>query len=404
MSGIFRGRTFFKKHPLKKSYDVVIIGGGAHGTATAYYLAKNFGITNVAILEMNYIGAGGSGRNTTIIRSNYRTPEGIRFYERSMELWNDLGAELDFNLMLSRHGHFTLAHTDSSVRVQRERAEFNQSLGVDSRLVFRDEIKELCPELNMSMDVPYPVLAALYHPPGAVLRHDAVVWGYASKANQAGVHIHQGIRVTGIRKDANGRCVGVDTTEGPIDAGIVLSAVAGWTQNITEMAGIETPITNHPLQAFVTEPVKPMLHKIMVSSVLHTYVSQTDRGEFLIGSAIEPYTTYSMRSTYTFLQHSVPNTLQLFPWLGRLKIMRQWTGYCDMTPDFSPIMGETPIENFYLDAGWGTWGFKASAVCGETMAEMVATRKVPKLIAPFRLSRFEEEDLVPEKAAASVGH
>lgn len=397
MSGIFRGRTFFKKHPLKKSYDVVIIGGGAHGTATAYYLAKNFGITNVAILEMNYIGAGGSGRNTTIIRSNYRTPEGIRFYERSMELWNDLGAELDFNLMLSRHGHFTLAHTDSSVRVQRERAEFNQSLGVDSRLVFRDEIKELCPELNMSMDVPYPVLAALYHPPGAVLRHDAVVWGYASKANQAGVHIHQGIRVTGIRKDANGRCVGVDTTEGPIDAGIVLSAVAGWTQNITEMAGIETPITNHPLQAFVTEPVKPMLHKIMVSSVLHTYVSQTDRGEFLIGSAIEPYTTYSMRSTYTFLQHSVPNTLQLFPWLGRLKIMRQWTGYCDMTPDFSPIMGETPIENFYLDAGWGTWGFKASAVCGETMAEMVATRKVPKLIAPFRLSRFEEEDLVPDR-------
>jgi sarcosine oxidase subunit beta len=404
VSGIFRGRTYWGRNEIKPRYDVVIIGGGAHGLGTAYYLAKNFGITNVAVLEMNYIGAGGSGRNTTIIRSNYRTPEGIRFYERSMQLYAGLGSEVDFNLMLSRHGHFTLAHTDSSVRVQRERAEMNQALGVDSRLIFRDEIAELCPELNLSDDVPYPIQAALYHPPGAVLRHDAVVWGYATGAAKRGAHIHQGVQVTGIRKDANGKCIGVDTNKGPIDAGVVICAVAGWTTQVTDMAGIRTPITNHPLQAYVTEPVKPMLHKIVVSANLHVYVSQTDRGEFLIGAEIEPYTTYSMRSTFSFVEHATANALDLFPFLARLKILRQWTGYCDMTPDYSPIMGETGVENFYVDAGWGTWGFKATAVCGETMAEMAATRKVPELIAPFRLSRFSDEQLVPETAAASVSH
>ena len=406
MSGLLRGRTFFKKYPMKKSYDVVIIGGGAHGLGTAYYLVKNHGIKaeNIAVLEMNYIGAGGSGRNTTIVRSNYRTPEGIRFYERSMELWRGLSQDLDFNMMMSNLGHFTLAHTDSSVRVQRERAETNKVLGVDSRLIFRDEIAELCPELNMSMDVPYPIEAALYHPPGSVLRHDAVVWGYGSQFSMRGGHIHQGVKVTAVRKDAAGKCIGVDTSQGPIDAGIVMSAVAGWTTQVTDLAGVRTPITNHPLQAFVTEPVKPLLHKIIVSASLHTYISQTDRGEVLIGSEIEPYTTYNMRSTNTFLEHSTANALDVVPLLARLKIQRQWTGYCDMTPDYSPIMGKTEVDNFLIDAGWGTWGFKASAVCGETMAELIATNRTPDLIEPFRLSRFAEEMLVPEKAAASVSH
>jgi sarcosine oxidase, subunit beta len=404
VSGLLRGRTWWKRSELRKSYDVVIIGGGAHGLGTAYYLAKNHGVKNVAVLEKNYIGAGGSGRNTTILRSNYRTPEGIAFYERSMELYRGLSQELDINMMLSNHGHFTLAHTDSSVRVQRERAETNKLLGVDSRLIFRDEIRELCPELNLSQDVPYPIQAALYHPPGAVIRHDAVVWGYATGAYHQGVHIHQGIEVTGIRKDDNGRCVGVDTNQGPIDAGVVVCAVAGWTTILCDLAGVRTPITNHPLQAYVTESMKPVLHKILVSANLHVYISQTDRGEFLIGAEIEPYTTYNLRSTYTFVEHATANALDLLPFLARLKIMRQWTGYCDMTPDYSPIMGETAVENFYLDSGWGTWGFKASAVCGETMAELAATRRVPKLIEPFRLSRFADEQLVPEKAAASVSH
>ncbi len=404
MTGLLRGRTFFENRTPRRRYDVVIIGGGAHGLATAYYLAKNHGIRDVAVLDKAYIGAGGSGRNTTILRSNYRTPEGIAFYERSMELYRGLSAELDFNMMLSTLGHLTLAHTDSSVRVQRERAEVNQRLGVNSRLVYRDELHELCPELNLSDDVAYPVQAALYHPPGGVIRHDAVVWGYASGAHHAGVAIHQGVEVTGIRTDARGRCVGVDTNEGPIDAGQVICAVAGWTTQICDMAGVQTPITNHPLQALVTEPVKPMLHKIIVSANLHVYVSQTDRGEFLVGAEIEPYTTYSLRSTFSFVEHACASALDLLPFLARLKILRQWTGYCDMTPDFSPIMGRTEVDGFLLDAGWGTWGFKASPVCGETMAALAATGRVPDLIEPFRLERFAEERLVPEKAAASVSH
>jgi len=218
VSGLLRGRTWWKRSELRKSYDVVIIGGGAHGLGTAYYLAKNHGVKNVAVLEKNYIGAGGSGRNTTILRSNYRTPEGIAFYERSMELYRGLSQELDINMMLSNHGHFTLAHTDSSVRVQRERAETNKLLGVDSRLIFRDEIRELCPELNLSQDVPYPIQAALYHPPGAVIRHDAVVWGYATGAYHQGVHIHQGIEVTGIRKDDNGPWLVSTPTQRPLSS------------------------------------------------------------------------------------------------------------------------------------------------------------------------------------------
>jgi len=404
MSGIFKGRTWWKRSELKKSYDVVIIGGGGHGMATAYYLAKNHGITNVAVLEKNYIGAGGTGRNTTIIRSNYRTPEGIRFYERSMELFRGLSQELDINMMLSTLGHFTLAHTDSSVRVQRERGETNRLLGVNSRLIGRDEIAELCPELNMSTDVAYPIQAALYHPPGATLRHDAVVWGYATGAYHKGVHLHQGIEVTGIRKDASGRCVGVDTSEGPIDAGLVISAVAGWTTQVLDMAGVRSPITNHPLQAFVTEPVKPMLHKILVSANLHVYVSQTDRGEFLIGAEIEPYTTYKSIGTFPFLEYSARHVLELFPQLERIKVLRTWTGLCDLSPDYSPILGRTEVENFHVSAGWGTYGFKAAPIVGTTLAELVATGKTPDLIAPFVLERFHTDTLVSELAAAAVSH
>ena len=278
MSGLFSFKPFWRERDIAPSYDVVIIGGGAHGLATAYELTKR-GITNVAVLEMNYIGAGGSGRNTTILRANYKTPEGIAFYGESLKIYQQLSQELDFNLLISKHGHLTLAHSERSVAVQRERAEANQLMGVDSRWVEPDEVARLCPQLNMSREVAYPIQGALYHPPGAVIRHDAVVWGYARKADAGGVHIHQGVEVTGLKIE-NGRCVGVETNRGPIAAGTVMSAVAGWTSMITDMAGIEMPLTNHPLQAFVTEPVKPLLSKIIVSAGLHVYVSQTDRGEF----------------------------------------------------------------------------------------------------------------------------
>ncbi len=403
MSGLFSIKPFWREHELKPVYDVIIIGGGAHGLSTAYELVSKHGVKRVAVLEKSYIGAGGSGRNTTIIRANYKTPEGIAFYGESMKIWKQLSQELDFNLLISTHGHLTLAHSERSVAVQRERAEANQLMDVNSRWVEPNEVAQICPQLNMSRDVAYPIMGALYHPPGAVVRHDAVVWGYARRADQGGAEIHQGVEVTGLTIE-HGRCTGVQTNKGPISAGTVMSAVAGWTTQITDMAGLELPITNHPLQAFVTEPVKPLLSKIIVSAGLHVYVSQTDRGEFLIGAEIEPYTTYNTRSTYTFLEHGAHNALELMPFLSRLKILRQWTGYCDMTPDYSPIMGKTELENFVLDTGWGTWGFKATPICGVTMAELIATGKTPALIEPFKLERFHNDTTVPEKGAAAVSH
>ena len=404
MSGLFSIKPFWREHELKPVYDVVIIGGGAHGLATAYELVSKHGVKRVAVLEKSYIGAGGSGRNTTIIRANYKTPEGIAFYGESMKIWKQLSQELDFNLLISTHGHLTLAHSERSVAVQRERAEANQLMNVNSRWVEPNEVAQICPQLNLSRDVAYPIMGALYHPPGAVVRHDAVVWGYARRADQGGAEIHQGVEVTGLQIE-HGRCTGVQTNKGPISAGTVMSAVAGWTTQITDMAGLELPITNHPLQAFVTEPVKPLLSKIIVSAGLHVYVSQTDRGEFLIGAEIEPYTTYNTRSTYTFLEHGAHNALELMPFLSRLKILRQWTGYCDMTPDYSPIMGVVDgVKGFVLDVGWGTWGFKAGPVAGKRTAELIATGRTPDLIHPFRLSRFYENALVGEKAAASVSH
>jgi sarcosine oxidase subunit beta len=403
VSGLFRRRTFWRDHPIAPSYDVVVIGGGAHGLAIAYELAHRHGVRSIAVLDKAYIGAGGSGRNTTILRANYKTPEGIAFYGASLARYRELSQELDFNLLLTRHGHLTLAHSERSVAVQRERAEANQLLGVDSRYVDRDEVGRICPQLNLSRDIAYPILGALYHPPGAVIRHDAVVWAYARRADQLGVHVHQHCEVTGI--DASGgRVTGVQTTRGPIKAGTVVSAVAGWTTTVTEMLGIETPLTNHPLQAYVTEPAKPVLDTIIVSAGLHVYVSQTDRGEFLIGAEIEPYTTYSTRSTWAFVEQASATALELLPFLARQKVQRQWTGYCDMTPDYSPIMGLTEVEGFVLDSGWGTWGFKASPICGVTIAELVATGRVPDLIAPFALDRFEHDRMVPEKGAAAVSH
>ena len=312
MSGLFKLREFWRDHALQPSYDVVIIGGGAHGLSTAYELAAKHGVKSVAVLDKAYIGAGGSGRNTTILRANYKTPEGIAFYNESLKIYQQLSQELDFNLLLSTHGHLTLGHSERSIAVQRERAEANQLMGVDSHFVDWPEVAQLCPELNMSRDIAYPILGALYHPPGAVIRHDAVVWGYARKADEHGVHIHQGVEVTGIDV-ANGRVTGVQTNRGPIRAGTVMSAVAGWTTTVTDMVGVETPLTNHPLQAYVTEPVKPVLNKIIVSAGLHVYVSQTDRGEFLIGAEIEPYTTYSTRSTWTFVEQASANALGAVP-------------------------------------------------------------------------------------------
>lgn len=388
---------------LRSSYDVVIVGGGVHGLATAYYLARNHGIRNVAVLDKGYLGAGGSGRNTAILRSNYLTPEGVRFYDRSMELYRHLAADLNFNVMFSRKGHLTLAHNDSSLRTMRWRAEVNKHVGVDSEVIDPAQVKELVPYLDVSTDTRYPILGALYHPPGGIIRHDAVVWGYARAADAHGVHLHQRTEVTGIEVQ-NGRVVGVRTNRGRIATPVVLNATAGWSTLISDMAGVRTPVQTFPLQAAVTEPVRPFLHAVVVSGSLHVYVSQTDRGELVFGASVDPFASYSMRGSLEFVEGLAGHVLELMPALSKMRLMRQWAGLCDMTPDYSPIMGETPVEGFYLDVGWGTYGFKAGPVSGEAMAETIATRRRPEIIAAFGLDRFAEGALVGEKGAAAVGH
>ena len=387
----------------KKSYDVVIIGGGGHGLAAAYYLGKDHGISNVAVLEKGYIGGGNTGRNTAIVRSNYLTPEGVNFYDASVKIYEGLSEELDLNLFYSTRGHFTLAHTESAMRTMRWRAEVNKHVGVDSRVVGVDEIKKACPQIDISCSGQAPILGALYHAPGSIARHDGVAWGYARGADGYGAEIYQNTEVLSIDVK-NGKVCGVNTNKGYIETKQVLSAVAGFTPRITEMVNLKTPIVIHPLQACVTEPMKPWLNQILVSGSLHVYVSQSSRGELVMGSSLDPYEVHQTRSTLDFVEGLTAHMLDMFPFLSNVKIVRQWGGMADMTPDFAPIMGKTPIEGFYLDAGWGTWGFKATPISGKTMAATIANDSNHALIHTFRFSRFEDYELTGEKGAASVGH
>ena len=403
MRDLFRTRRMWRaRQDLKSSYDVVIIGGGSHGLATAYYLRQH-GINNVAILERGYIGSGAAGRNTTIIRSNYKTPEGARFYDASVNLYEGLSADLNFNLLFSQCGHLTLAHTDRAMFVMANRAEVNRLNGIDSRLIGPEEVKALAPAMYVGPNTTHPILGALYHPPGGIIRHDAVVWGFARGADAGGAEIHEYTDVTGLER-AGDRITRVHTSRGSVTAGVVLNCTAGWSSLTSAMAGIELPITTHILQACVTEPVKPFLDVVVVSSQMHVYISQSDRGEFVMGSEIEPWTTYRTRNTLNFLQDLTRHVLELFPQLEHARLLRSWAGLCDLSPDYSPILGKTEVENFHVSAGWGTYGFKAAPIVGKTLAELVATGETPELIAPFELERFYRDELVSELAAAAVSH
>ena len=398
---------------LRDSYDVVVIGGGVHGLATAYYLAANWGMTNVAVVDKGYLGGGGSGRNTAIVRSNYLTPEGVAFYDRSVQLYERLAVDLNLNVMFSRRGHLTLAHSDGALRTMRWRAEVNKHQGVDSEVIGPGEIKQLVPALDTSEAPRYPILGALHHPPGGIIRHDAVVWGYARAAAALGVEMHQNTEVLEIDvaggsepggKGPGGHLTGVRTNRGVVSAPVVVNCTAGWASLVAAMAGVRLPISTHPLQAAVTEPVKMFLPAVVVSGSLHVYVSQTDRGELVFGAAVDPLATYDTGGSLAFAEELAGHVLQLMPGLGRMRLLRQWSGLCDMTPDYSPIIGPTPVTGFYCDVGWGTYGFKAAPVAGEQLAACIARGETPELIQPFTLSRFDEGRLVGEKGAAAVGH
>jgi len=402
MMRLFRKERMWRSHELRSRYDVVIIGAGVHGLGIAYYLASRHGIRNIAVLDRGYLGCGNSGRNTAIIRSNYRTPEGIPFYEESVQLYERLSRELEWNLLFSQCGHLTLAHTDSALAGLRVRAENNQVLGVDSRIIYPAEIRRLVPSMDMSDKPRLPILAALYHPPGGIIRHDAVIWGYARACDRMGVEIHPYTEVTGTRV-SRGKAESVTTTRGEIAAGTVVNATAGWASMIARMAGVTLPIVSHPLQACVTEPLKPFLDKVIVSASLHVYVNQTDKGELVIGAEIDPYQSYSLKGTLPTLEQMASYTLELFPQLSSLRVLRQWAGICDMTPDYAPIIGASrEVSNYYVDVGWGTYGFKAAPAAAKNMAELIATGKTPKIIEAFSPARFYGGQLVGEKAAAAV--
>lgn len=403
MLQLFRTQRMWRRHELKDRYDVVIIGAGVHGLATAYYLGK-LGVKNVAVLDRGYLGGGNSGRNTAILRANYRTAEAIPFYDESLRLYQELSQEVDFNVLFSQIGHLTLAHTDTGVDGLRVRAEANALLGVNSRLIFPEEIKSLVPAMDVSKAAHAPIQAALYHPPGGIIRHDAVVWGYARGADRMGIEIHPHTEVHAIDTD-NGRISAVHTNRGRIATNIVVNATSGWCSTVARMVDVDLPIVSHPLQACVTEPLKPFLDKVIVSATLHVYVNQTDRGEVVIGAEIDPYASYNSASTLPTLEMMAAHALELFPILEEARVLRQWSGICDMTPDFSPIISTVPeVKGFIVNVGWGTYGFKAGPAGGKTVAELIVTHKTPTLIEPFALSRFYEDRLVGEKAAAAVSH
>jgi len=387
----------------KPAYDVVIIGGGGQGLATAYYLAKKYGIRNVAVLEKGWLGGGNTGRNTTVVRSNYFYPESTRFFNHSLNLYEGLTHELNYNLMLSQMGILTLAHSRHEMDMLRRWATSIQVQGVDSELLSREQIGKEVPAINLSPDARYPIVGGFTQRRGGVARHDAVAWGYARSADHLGVDIIQNCEVLGI-KLVNGSVKGVDTTKGFIATEKVGAAVAGHSSVIGAMVGLKLPIVSQTLQAMVSEPVKPLLHTVVLSPTVHCYVSQSDRGEMVIGGGADAYPSYGQRGNLPAFEDTLSATLELFPCLSRMKLMRQWGGIVDISPDSSPIISKTPVKGFYLNGGWGTGGFKAIPAGGDTFAYTIANDQAHELVEPFSLDRFAKGRLIDEGAAAGVAH
>ncbi len=393
----------WRKAAPRPRYAVVIIGGGGHGLATAYYLAREHGISDVAVVEKGAIGLGNTGRNTTIIRSNYLWDESARIYEHSLKLWEGLSAELNFNLMLSQRGVVNLAHSEADIREGMRRVNANRLNGIDAEWLDPEAVKRFCPIVNIAADARYKVLGATLQRRGGVARHDAVAWGYARAADARGVDIIENCEVTAIRT-AGGRVVGVDTRLGAIDADKVAISAAGHNSMVAAMAGVRLPLQSHPLQALVSEPVKPVLDCVVMSGAVHVYVSQSDKGELVMGAGIDAYNSYAQRGSFHVIEGQMAALLELFPIFSRLRMLRSWAGIVDVSPDASPIIGRLPIPGLYLNGGWGTGGFKATPGAGWVFAHTIAHEAPHPLALPFALDRFTTGALIDEHAAAAVSH
>jgi sarcosine oxidase subunit beta len=396
-------QPFWRTPAPKPHYDAVIIGAGGHGLATAYYLARNHGIRNVAVIEKGWLGGGNTGRNTTAIRSNYFYPESTAFFDFSLRLYEGLSRDLNINLMFSQRGMLTLAHSAHEMEGLARWGNAMQMNGVDSELLTPGQIAKMVPLLNMGPNARYPVVGGFLQRRGGVARHDTVAWGYARAADALGVDIIQQCEVTGYRIKG-GRILGVETTKGFIGAGTVGIAVAGHSSHMAEKAGFRLPIESRALQAFVSEPIKPVLDTVLLSPVIHSYISQSDKGELVIGGAADMYPSYAQRGAFPTIEHTTAAIVELFPSFGRLRLMRQWAGIVDITPDTSPIIDKTPVDGLYLNGGWGTGGFKAIPAGGWTFAHLIATGTSHPHAAPFNMGRFTSGALVNEGAASGVAH
>jgi sarcosine oxidase subunit beta len=386
----------------RPQYDAIIVGGGGHGLATAYYLAKEHDISNIAVLEKNGLGGGNTGRNTTIVRSNYLWDESALLYEQGLKLWEGLSQELNYNLMFSQRGVLNLGHNLHDMRAIHRRVNANQLNGIDAEVVDVQWIKQFVPIMNTD-NARYPVLGASWQPRGGVARHDAVAWGLARAADARGVDIIQNCEVTGIRRK-DGQVLGVDTTQGYIKSKKIAVVVAGHASVLADQAGLRLPIESHPLQALVSEPLKPVLHTVVMSNAVHGYISQSDKGELVIGAGIDAYTGYSQRGSCHVIEGNVAAIVELFPIFSRVRMLRQWAGTVDICPDACPIISKTPIKGLYFNCGWGTGGFKATLGSGWTFAHTVAKDEPHPLNAAFNLERFTTGQLIDEHGAAGVAH
>ncbi len=388
----------------KNAYDAIIIGAGGHGLGTAYYLAKEHGMRNIAVLEKGWLGGGNTGRNTTIIRSNYLWEESQGLYEHAVKLWENLSQELNYNVMYSARGVMMLAHTIHDIQVFKRHVHANRLQGIDNEWLTPEQAKEFCPILNIAPNMRYPILGAALQRRGGVARHDAVAWGYARAASAMGVDIIQNCEVTGIRRDANGAVSGVETTRGLIGTKKIGVVAAGHTSVVMGMADVRMPLESYPLQALVSEPIKPIMPCVVMSNTIHAYMSQSDKGELVIGAGTDAYTSYSQTGGLHITTHTLDAICELFPNVRRLRMLRNWGGIVDVTPDRSPIIGKTPVKGLYVNCGWGTGGFKATPGSANVFAHTIAKDEPHPINAAFTLDRFRTGRLIDEAAAAAVAH